>query len=171
MKRKERYIARLDEVIITREGDSAIIRYKEEGIMTTHLKIGPEISSISDEAILELFNDTLCGGNKGHPLGRMSPIRADVKSDKNFLFPRLLFFFSAGRGSLSDGSLRPRSILLFRLFDSGSGLPTREGNPFSHPSGSSSRTQVSPGVPGPIHCRGSRKTSVPNCVHSLSFER
>ncbi len=52
MKRKEQYIARLDEVTITREGDSAVIRYKEEGIMTTHLKIGPEIASMSDEAIL-----------------------------------------------------------------------------------------------------------------------
>ena len=30
MKPKERYIARLDEVTITREGDSAVIRYKEE---------------------------------------------------------------------------------------------------------------------------------------------
>jgi hypothetical protein len=59
MKRKEQYIARLDEVIITRDGEDAVIRYKEEGIMTTHLKIGPEISSMSDEAILELFNDTL----------------------------------------------------------------------------------------------------------------
>ena len=59
MKRKEQYIARLDEVTITREGDSAVIRYKEEGIMTTHLKIGPEIANMSDEAILELCNDTL----------------------------------------------------------------------------------------------------------------
>ena len=59
MKPKERYIARLDEVTITREGDSAVIRYKEAGMLTTHLKIGPEIAEMSDEAILELFNDTL----------------------------------------------------------------------------------------------------------------
>src|SRR3974377_274992 len=59
MKRKEQYIARLDEVTITREGDSAVIRYKEEGIMTTHLKSGAESASSSDEANLELFNDTL----------------------------------------------------------------------------------------------------------------
>jgi len=59
MKPKERYIARLDEATITREGDSAVIRYKEAGIVTTHLKIGPEITGMSDEAILELFNDTL----------------------------------------------------------------------------------------------------------------
>jgi hypothetical protein len=59
MPRKEQYIARLDEVIITREGDCAVIQYKEEGILTTHLKIGPEITGMSDEAILGLFNDTL----------------------------------------------------------------------------------------------------------------
>jgi len=59
MKRKEQYIARLDEVIITREGDCAVIQYKEEGILTTHLKIGPQIAGMTDEAILELFNDTL----------------------------------------------------------------------------------------------------------------
>jgi hypothetical protein len=59
MKRKERYIARLDEVTITREEDSAVIGYKEEGIMSTHLKIGPEIKGMSDAAILGLFNDTL----------------------------------------------------------------------------------------------------------------
>jgi len=59
MKRKERYIASLDEVSITREGNAAIIRYKEEDVPTTHLTIGPEIEVLSDEAILELFNDTL----------------------------------------------------------------------------------------------------------------
>jgi len=59
MPRKEQYIARLEEVIITREGEYAIVQYKEEGIMTTHLKIGPEVAGLSDEAILELFNDTL----------------------------------------------------------------------------------------------------------------
>jgi hypothetical protein len=31
MKRRERYIARLNEVTITREGYSAVIRYKEGG--------------------------------------------------------------------------------------------------------------------------------------------
>ena len=59
MKRKQRYIVRLDEVIITREGDCAVIQYQEEGILTTHLKIGPQIAGMTNEAILELFNDTL----------------------------------------------------------------------------------------------------------------
>jgi hypothetical protein len=59
MRRKERYIARLNEVTITREGDSAVIEYHEAGVPTTELKIGPEIADMSDEAILELFNDIL----------------------------------------------------------------------------------------------------------------
>lgn len=59
MKRKERYIAHLDEVIITREGDAAVIRYTEEGIPTTHLTFGPEVAAMSEETILEIFNETL----------------------------------------------------------------------------------------------------------------
>jgi len=57
--RRERYIARLDEVTITRDGEAAIIEYREPDLPTTHLRIGPEIAWISDEAILEIFNETL----------------------------------------------------------------------------------------------------------------
>ena len=59
MKRKERYIASLDEVTITRDGDYAWIAYKEEGIGATRLQIGPEISEMSDREILELHNECL----------------------------------------------------------------------------------------------------------------
>ena len=59
MKRKERYIARLDEVNIIREGDYAFIEYKEEGVPTTRLQIGPQIAGMSDEEILELINESL----------------------------------------------------------------------------------------------------------------
>jgi len=59
MKRKDRYIARLDEVKITREGDYAFIEYKEEGVPATRLQIGPEIAGMSDEEIVELHNEHL----------------------------------------------------------------------------------------------------------------
>jgi len=59
MKRKERYIASLDEVTITRDGDYAWIAYKEEGIGATRLQIGPEIAEMSDREILELHNECL----------------------------------------------------------------------------------------------------------------
>ena len=51
MKRKQRYIARLDEVTITREGEYAVIAYKEEGVPTTHLGIGPEIADMTDQSV------------------------------------------------------------------------------------------------------------------------
>jgi len=57
MKRKKRYIARLDEVIITRELAAAVIRYKEPGIMTTHLTIGPKVATMTNAEILDLHNE------------------------------------------------------------------------------------------------------------------
>lgn len=59
MKHKKRYIARMDEVTITRRGDSADIEYLEPGVPGTTLTIGPEISTMTDEEILELYNDSL----------------------------------------------------------------------------------------------------------------
>ncbi len=59
MKRRERYIESLDEVIITRDGDYALIAYKEKGVGATHLQIGPEIVETSDTEILELHNGCL----------------------------------------------------------------------------------------------------------------
>jgi hypothetical protein len=59
MKPRKCYIVRRDEVIITREGDTAVIQYKEPGVMTTHLRIGDEIAGMTDEEIVELFNETL----------------------------------------------------------------------------------------------------------------
>lgn len=59
MKRKQRYVVRHDEVVVTRHGDTAEIKYKEEGVPTTHLRIGDEITAMTDAEIVELFNDTL----------------------------------------------------------------------------------------------------------------
>jgi len=59
MKRKTRYLVRLDEVTVTRQGETAIVDYKEKGLPGTHLTIGPEIESMTDAEIVELYNDTL----------------------------------------------------------------------------------------------------------------
>ncbi len=59
MGRKQRYIARLDEVAIAREGETAIIQYLEEGLPGTHLKIGPELAQVTDAEILVLYNESL----------------------------------------------------------------------------------------------------------------
>ena len=64
MKRKQRYIVRLDEVNVTREGDTAVIEYKEPGVLPSHLKIGPEVAQMTDEQIVEVFNETLRAGTR-----------------------------------------------------------------------------------------------------------
>jgi len=50
------YMARLPEVIVTRDGDFARIEYKERGIAATLLEIGPEICEMSDREIVEWHN-------------------------------------------------------------------------------------------------------------------
>ena len=58
-RRKVRYIAVLDEVTVTRDGDCARIEYKEAGIAATSLEIGPEIAEMSDSDIVEVHNESL----------------------------------------------------------------------------------------------------------------
>jgi hypothetical protein len=59
MNGKVRYIARLPEVIVTRDGDYARIEYKEGDIAATVLTIGPKIREMSDSEIVELHNEGL----------------------------------------------------------------------------------------------------------------
>ena len=57
--RKVRYIAALDEVTVTRDGDCARIEYREAGIALSNLEIGPEIAQMSDSDIVEVHNESL----------------------------------------------------------------------------------------------------------------
>lgn len=57
MKYEKPYIAKLNEVTITREGDIAIIEYKKENVSGVNFKIGDKINKMSDQDILDLHND------------------------------------------------------------------------------------------------------------------
>ena len=59
MRPKKPYIATLDEVTITREGDAAHIEYKQENVSGVCFTIGEKIHQMSDQAILDLYNDGL----------------------------------------------------------------------------------------------------------------
>ena len=48
-----------DEVNISRESDGAVIQFADPNISTTHFKIGPRIRQMSDQMILDLFNDMI----------------------------------------------------------------------------------------------------------------
>lgn len=47
----------LDEVTIRREGDDAIIAYKDPTVQTTHFTLGPGVHRMTDQEILDRFNE------------------------------------------------------------------------------------------------------------------
>jgi len=49
----------MDEVKITREGEYAVIENADPTVSVTQLKIGSEIQQMSDQDILDLFNDVI----------------------------------------------------------------------------------------------------------------
>jgi len=53
---KRFYLASLDEVAITRDGDTATITYVEDNVMIHCLKLGPAIEHMTDQDILDEHN-------------------------------------------------------------------------------------------------------------------
>lgn len=59
MRRKGPHLASLDEVRITRNGDEAVIEYADPNVWTTPFRPGPEVLHMSDQEILDQWNDCL----------------------------------------------------------------------------------------------------------------
>jgi hypothetical protein len=59
MRMKKPYIATLDQVRISRQGEYGIIEYIEPDVFTTNLKIGSQVSWMSDQEILDKHNHVL----------------------------------------------------------------------------------------------------------------
>ncbi|CAL7961454.1 conserved hypothetical protein [Gammaproteobacteria bacterium] len=59
MRPQRPYVVEPDEVVVTRDGEMAIIEYKKENFGTTHLTIDPEIHNMSDEDIICCYNGCL----------------------------------------------------------------------------------------------------------------
>jgi hypothetical protein len=59
MRIKKPRTARLDEVIISRKGEYAIIEFPEPGISTMNLKLGSKVQTMTDRQILIAFNKTV----------------------------------------------------------------------------------------------------------------
>lgn len=57
MRMKRPRVASLDEVRITREGEAALIEFADEAIARTHLTIGVPTDDMTDQEILEYYND------------------------------------------------------------------------------------------------------------------
>jgi len=59
LRKKKPYHATLEEVIITREGDTAVIAYLNPDVAVTDFRIGPEIETMTEGEIIDLFNQTI----------------------------------------------------------------------------------------------------------------
>lgn len=59
MRKRRPEVASLNEVEITREGDDAVIEYKDPDIATTYFHVGPSLCGMSDQEILDEFNAVL----------------------------------------------------------------------------------------------------------------
>ena len=59
MRKKKPRRASPDEVKISRSGEEAIIAFADATISTSHLRIGPNVHEMSDQAILDIFNDVM----------------------------------------------------------------------------------------------------------------
>lgn len=59
MRKKRPRIARLDQITIARDGEEAIIEFRDPAFATMHLRLGPQIRQMTDEDILLAFNRTI----------------------------------------------------------------------------------------------------------------
>ena len=59
MRMKKPHVAALDEVRISRKGDAAIISFVDATIATAHLTLGPEVTEMTDQEILDRFNEVI----------------------------------------------------------------------------------------------------------------
>ncbi len=59
MRKKKPRLASPDEVKIFRSGEEAIIAFADATTSTSHLRIGPHVHEMSDQAILDIFNDVM----------------------------------------------------------------------------------------------------------------
>ena len=58
---KRAHVASPDEVKITRDGDSVLIEYADDSIISTRLVLGPEVEQMTDAEILDHHNEILIG--------------------------------------------------------------------------------------------------------------
>lgn len=57
-------VASLDDVTIRREGDDAIIDFRDSTIATTHFRLGPSVHRLTDQQILNRFNKVVAAEQK-----------------------------------------------------------------------------------------------------------
>jgi len=84
MRLKKPTRAIIDQVRITREGNDAIIDYADAGIAGTRLTIGPDIATMTDRDIIDVFNGILAAQERllaaggAHSMSFLPPRHANL---------------------------------------------------------------------------------------------
>ena len=59
MRKKKPHVAALSEVEVQREGEEAVITYRDPSVAVVHLEVGPSVQSMTDAEVLDLHNRIL----------------------------------------------------------------------------------------------------------------
>lgn len=115
MRYKKPRTASLDEAIISREGEYAVIEFREPGISSMNLKLGPKVKTMTDRQILNAFNKAVHSMEEM----RINYIHAPVEIPAGK--PQIKYFAAGDQWV-------PRGDVLRRIIDDGGpGVKPRSG--------------------------------------------
>ena len=100
MRKRRPPVASLDEVTIRREGDDAIIDFRDPTVATTHFRIGPSVHRMTDQQILERFNKVLAAERKA--VGTRRHVAIEIPTGR----PQIRYFAAGDQWAPRGGVLR-----------------------------------------------------------------
>jgi hypothetical protein len=100
MRKRRPPVASLDDVTIRREGDDAIIVFRDPTIATTHFRLGPSIQRLTDQQILNRFNKIVAAEQKAANSRRHVAI--EIPPGR----PQICYFAAADQWTPRGGVLR-----------------------------------------------------------------
>ena len=99
--RRKPPVASLDEVTIRREGDDAIIDFRDPTVATTHFRLGPSVHRLSDQQILNRFNKIIAAEQKAATAARRH-VAVEIPPGR----PQICYFAAADQWTPRGGVLR-----------------------------------------------------------------
>lgn len=100
MRKRKPPVASLDQVTIRREGEDAIIDFRDPAIATTHFRLGPSVHRMSDQQILNRFNKIVADEHKAATTRRHVAI--EIPAGR----PQMRYFAAGDQWAPRGGVLR-----------------------------------------------------------------
>lgn len=100
MRKRRPSVASLDEVTIRREGDDAIIDFRDASVATTHFRLGPSVHRLTDRQILDRFNELVAAEQAAGE--RQDYVALEVPAGE----PQICYYEAADQWTPRGGVLR-----------------------------------------------------------------